>query len=298
MDFAPAYAKSVSIILPNTLIVIDKFHVIQEINRCLDSVRKDLQNYYRSQGVDIRRFKRARYLFMANWEDLTESGRKTLSQWFKEFHALHDAYLCKESFRDIYANAKTKKHAAFLFGSWINAIPDFERFEPMKKTMCKRRDHILNYWEAPYTNAYTESTNNSIKKIEKAGRGYKFETLRERCLLEINQPKPEKFKPREAVYVPVISAEPSEEANRKKIKELYAPDAKPITKSKEKPINTSSYSFKYSPQPAYEYVYQPYKGSLDQYLSVYLEMNDAEHRRLSFQKRMDLYYARLRELNL
>ena len=71
----------------------------------------------------------------------------------------------------------------------------------MRKTMLRRRNHILNYWDASYTNAYTESTNNAIKKIEKAGRGYKFDTLRERCLLEINHPKPDKFDPRSATYI-------------------------------------------------------------------------------------------------
>ena len=53
MDFAPGYAKAVEQVLPEALIVIDKFHVVQEVNRCLDNVRKDLQRYYRSQGIDI-----------------------------------------------------------------------------------------------------------------------------------------------------------------------------------------------------------------------------------------------------
>ena len=79
MDFAPGYAKAVEQVLPEALIVIDKFHVVQEVNRCLDNVRKDLQRYYRSQGVDIRRFKRARNLFMTNWEDLSVSGCERLS---------------------------------------------------------------------------------------------------------------------------------------------------------------------------------------------------------------------------
>ena len=109
MDFAPAYAKAVSIVLPKALIVIDKFHVIQDINRCLDNVRKQLQNQYREQGIDIRRFKRARYLFMTNWEDLTPSGYDKLSQWFDEFWELYEAYMCKETFRDIYNTAENRE---------------------------------------------------------------------------------------------------------------------------------------------------------------------------------------------
>ena len=60
--------------------------------------------------------------------------------------------------------------------------------------------YILNYWDYQWTNAYTKSVNNQIKRIEKAGRGYKFDVLRKRCLLEINQPKPEVVNPREAKF--------------------------------------------------------------------------------------------------
>jgi transposase len=36
---------------------------------------------------------------------------------------------------------------------------------------------LLNHFKYHWTNAYTESVNNSIKNIEKSGRGYKFDVL-------------------------------------------------------------------------------------------------------------------------
>lgn len=201
MDFAPAYAKAVSDVLPDATIVIDKFHVVQEINRCLDNVRKDLQNKYRTQGIDIRRFKKSQRLFMTNWEDLTSDSADILNRWFNEFPELYEAYMCKETFRDIYLTAKTYEQAAEMFDLWYDVVPDFDRFSPMKRTMKFRRTHILNYWHYQWTNAYTESVNNIIRGIDKAGRGYKFDTLRDRCILEINSPKPQKFNPRTAKYV-------------------------------------------------------------------------------------------------
>ena len=299
----PGYAKAVEQVLPEALIVIDKFHVVQEVNRCLDNVRKDLQRYYRSQGVDIRRFKRARNLFMTNWEDLSASGCDRLSEWFEEFGELYDAYMCKESFRDIYITADTQEKAATMFDAWVESIPDFESFSAMRKTMLRRRNHILNYWDAPYTNAYTESTNNAIKKIEKAGRGYKFDTLRERCLLEINHPKPDKFDPRSATYIQTVSAVPSEVRQMDKVKKLYAPKAKPeykddslfsVPEGTMRDITTFSFAVPIKPKC----VYKPYNGKLGDYLTVYLEMHDSRHREESFQNRMEMYYSRLKELNL
>ena len=138
---------------------------------------------------------------MMNWEDLTADGTDFLNQWFNEFPDLYTAYMTKETFRDIYITAKDRTEADSMFDEWLKTVPPYPTFEPMRKTMTHRREHILNYWDAPYTNAYTESVNNLIKKIEKAGRGYKFDTLRERCMLEINTEKPGKFNPKDAVFV-------------------------------------------------------------------------------------------------
>ncbi len=269
MDFAPAYAKAVSVILPEATIVIDKFHVIQEINRYLDNVRKDLQNKYRKQGTDIRRFKRSRLLFMTNWEDLTEKSVEALDSWFREFPELYEAYLCKETFRDIYLTAESYEEASRMFGLWLDAIPDFERFSPMKKTMASRKQHILNYWHYEWTNAYTESVNNLIKGIEKAGRGYKFETLRERSLLEINSPKPGKFDPRTAEFKPLdeLNKRGSDKSERKK---LY------------NALNDEPQVNKDTP--------------LKEYLILYLEINSYRQNEEGFYKRIRAYYERLSKL--
>jgi len=201
MDFATGYAYCVMKILPDVVIVIDKYHVVQEINRCVDAVRKNLQNYYRGQGYDIRVFKQSRTLFMANWENLTPQGVNKLNQWFNDYPALYEAYMVKETFRDIYATAKSLQEASKMFDAWLSAIPEYEEFRAMKGTFTDRKEHIINYWRYHWTNAFTESTNNLIKNIEKNGRGYKFSVLRDRCLLSINRPKPDKFKFKNAVYV-------------------------------------------------------------------------------------------------
>jgi len=199
-DMSLGFKKGINEHFVNSSTVIDKFHAVQEVNRCLDKTRIAIQKDLQSKGVNIRRFKKSKYLFMTNWEDLSEEGYDILCKWFMEFPDLYLAYMTKESFRDIYNLAKTRAEATEMFDKWLSTIPDFVQFGAMKKTMNQRREHLLNYWDAPYTNAYTESVNNLIKKTEKAGRGYKFDTLRERCMLEINTPKPDKFNPKTARF--------------------------------------------------------------------------------------------------
>jgi len=235
MDFAPAYASSVREILPEALVVIDKFHAVQEVNTCLNRVRIALQNKYRAQGVDIRRFKQSKNLFMTNWEDLSEKGFNKLNDWFKEFEELYNAYMTKEMFRDIYLVANSYEEATELFDAWLEFIPEYEQFSAMRKTMTSRRQDILNYWLAPYTNAYTESVNNIIKSIEKNGRGYRFGVLRERCLLALNTPAQEKFNPREAVYVDKETGEVQESLLARRAKGLYMSMVSSASSSKIEP---------------------------------------------------------------
>lgn len=200
MDFAKGYAYAVKKVLPDALIVIDKFHVIQEVNRCVDNVRKDLQNAYRREGYDIRIFKHSKNLFMANLEDLDDKGISALDRWFSAFPELYEAYMVKETLRDIYC-CKDYKTASEMLNDWIGHIPNYERFNAMKSTFIDRREHILNYFRCGATNAFTESTNNKIKNIEKLGRGYKFDVLRKICILSINKDIPESFCLKNAVYV-------------------------------------------------------------------------------------------------
>jgi len=200
MDFASGYASAVKAVLPDATIVIDKFHVIQLINRTVDSVRVEIQNYYRSQGHNIRVFKNAKRLFMSNFEDLSDEATNQLQNWFDAFPNLYNAYMVKESFRDIYATAKSYGEACKMFNEWIEMLPDTPKFRTLRYTFTERKEHILNYFIYKHTNAYTESVNNSIKKIEKAGRGYKFDVLRDRCMLSINNPAPDKFSHKDALY--------------------------------------------------------------------------------------------------
>lgn len=200
MDFAKGYAYSVMKVLPDALIVIDRFHVVQDVNRCVDKVRIELQNKHRQEGYDSKLFKRAKTLFTSNLEKLSGKSLFTLQQWFDMFPDMYEAYMVKETLRDIYNN-DNYEDAEKMFDKWLSDMPDYPQFNAMKSTFSERKEHILNYFKTKETNAFTESTNNRIKTIEKAGRGYRFDVLRERCILALNREKPKKFKHKDEVYV-------------------------------------------------------------------------------------------------
>ena len=113
---------------------------------------------------------------------------------FEKFPKLGIAYCLKETMRDIYIESKDRYEAYQRFYEWECRIPDdFKAFKDLQNTYNNNKQEIFNYFLQPYTNAYTESINNVIKSIEKAGKGYSYEVLRAKVLYGTNATKRPKF---------------------------------------------------------------------------------------------------------
>ena len=85
----------------------------------------------------------------------------------EEFPDLFEAYMVKETFRDIYLTAEDKIQATRMLNAWIGTIPDWERFHAMRNTFTIRKENVLNYWNYHWTNVYTKSINNRIKLLRR-----------------------------------------------------------------------------------------------------------------------------------
>ena len=203
-DFFEGYANDVqkSFYLYKPLIVIDKFHVVQLLNRRMDAVRKRVHKEEKEKCVrTARRLKNERKLFMSNIEDLNNESLNKVSEWTKSYPVLEEAYVLKETFREIY-DLPERGFAAETFDRWCNGIPDtLPEFLTLRDTFMSRREHILNYFDYRVTNAFAESSNNIIKSIEKQGKGYDFDTLRKIALFSSRMEEFQKFDSKNAEYI-------------------------------------------------------------------------------------------------
>lgn len=232
MDFDRVYSKCVERVLPDALIVIDKFHAVKEVIKCFDRTRTGVRDWYCEKDQNNKeKLKQSKNLFMKNWEDLEKKERDSIRRWLTEFPEMYLVIMFKEAFRDIYIRAENREEAEEKFDRWIDAIPKYPVFKKMYKTMKSRKRHILNYWDAPYTNAYAESVNKIIKMVKKSGRGYNFEVLRKLCILRINTEKPGKFDKNKAVFV-------DSNGNSRTLGRKGRKQDKPSGPSEEKPMET------------------------------------------------------------
>jgi len=190
MDMWPGYKSAMQIVFPGIPIVIDKFHVVKKANEGMEHLRRSLAKK-KEKGVGTDWMRRSVLLRMRK-KNLDEKGRFNLQMWLDNEPDVGVAYNLKESFFDIY-DAPNKEAAALLLDEWRKSVPDSMKvgeksFKPLLTAVKNWRKEILNYFDYPITNGYTEALNGVAKVANRQGRGYSFEVLRARLLFKKGLP--------------------------------------------------------------------------------------------------------------
>ncbi len=181
MDMWLPYRDAVQAVLPDATIVIDKFHVVRMANDAMERARKGLRAALTLK--QRRGLMHDRFVMLKRKRDLSDEERLNLDGWTKNYPALGEAYRLKEDFFEVY-EAKSPEDAARRFEAWRDGIPAEIRpyYADLIRAFQNWHHFILNYFEHPVTNAYTESLNSLIRVMNRLGRGYSFEALRAKIL--------------------------------------------------------------------------------------------------------------------
>jgi len=170
---------------PNATIVIDKFHVVRYATWALENVRKRVQK----QMLPSKRkyFKRSRRLLLSHKENLNEESLLALEVMLSQSNDLAVAYHLKELFFDFMKSPDRteagRRLKFFILAAEASNLPEFNACLTMLRNWSK---YILNAFDCPYTNGYTEGTNNAIKVIKRNALGYRnFRNFRNRIFLAL-----------------------------------------------------------------------------------------------------------------
>lgn len=151
--------------LPKASIVVDKFHVVQLLNKNLEQLR----NIYTTRACAI-----PKKLLERNKEDLSESEIIILKNVFLRYPPINDMWRLKEWFRVFYLGKDPKQARAGL-----NAVIDgiaYEarpRWQVLYRTLRRWKEYILNYFDHRITNAYTEGVHTRIKLLKRVSYGFR-----------------------------------------------------------------------------------------------------------------------------
>jgi transposase len=195
LDMSDTYAAVYKVMLPKADQVVDPFHVISLANRCLDAVRRRVQNQQLGhRGRKDDPLYRARRVLLQGEEKLDKGATERLWSLLE----LGDpgaevaiAYRVKERLRDFYRTSDPNEAASILEELNNHCLRKTMPPEVQKlgRTIRKWFDKICNHHIARVTNGPTEALNNLIKRIKRIGFGFRnFENYRIRALLYAGKP--------------------------------------------------------------------------------------------------------------
>lgn len=188
-DLAESFRAGLSPHLDHATRVADPFHVVRIANRCVDKVRRRVQNetlHHRGRKADP--LYRIRKLLLAGNERLDDRGRHRMLLGLRvgdPHDELLGAWLAKESVRDIYL-ADDPDDAALLIDKAIAgcAADEVPEIVSLGHTLASWRTEILAHHDTGASNGPTEGLNLCVKKVKRCGHGFRsFENYRLRVLL-------------------------------------------------------------------------------------------------------------------
>ena len=190
IDMWGPYKEAIEYEIPDSNIIIDKFHVIKHLNEALETIRKAYAAKLTEK--ERRHIKGNRWLMLKNSEELDFMSQCKLKDILHSFPQFEEPHSIKESFREIYL-ADSRIEAEKAFDKWKETIKDYPEFVEFSETVDRWNIEIFNYFDNKYTNSITESLNRVSKEISAQGRGYNFKVLRAKILYRTPASKPAKF---------------------------------------------------------------------------------------------------------
>lgn len=181
-DMWQPYLKVVKKKASSALHILDRFHIVANLNKALDTVRRQEVKHLESKG-QAPVLKHSRWCFLKRPENLTERQFPRLRELLRINLRSVRAYLLKEDFQFFWTYASPYWAGRFL-DQWCWRTMR-SRLEPMKKVARSIRAHrelILNWFRAKkeFSSGVVEGLNNKAKLATK--QAYGFHTYR---MLEI-----------------------------------------------------------------------------------------------------------------
>jgi transposase len=183
IDMWRPYYHAVRDKLPRAKVVVDRFHVMKQLNTRLTQLRTKYQKQCDPETQKI--LKGSRWIIVRNRSELSKKQADQLNRILELCPELGTLYLLKEEFRTIFEKIKCRDKAARFLDIWcLKAERTGDKYlAKFLITLKNWRSQILNYFIERITNGFVEGTNNSLRAIIRMAFGYRnFENFKLRAL--------------------------------------------------------------------------------------------------------------------
>jgi transposase len=178
IDMSPAYLKGVKENFGNAAIVFDKFHVVSQVARAVEEVRR---KEARQDAVAREQLEKTCWLWRKNPEGWTEQEATRWEQLQDKPLVTGLAYAMRLELQRAYA-AGSARVARQRFEKWCHWVRTEARslasglLEPMRQAadMVERHlEGILGHWKEGLTTAFLEGLNSLFSATKRKARGYR-----------------------------------------------------------------------------------------------------------------------------
>lgn len=187
IDMWAPYHQAVRNKLPHAKVVVDRFHVMKQLNTRLTQLRTA---YQKGLPLEMRSVvKGSRWLLVRNRCELSPLEEAQLSRILESCSELRTLYLLKEEFRRIFEKVHERQKAARFLSAWIlrASLTGNKHLAKFVTTLRNWWEEILNYFIDRITNGFVEGLNGALRTIMRIAFGYRnFHNFRLRAFAELS----------------------------------------------------------------------------------------------------------------
>jgi transposase len=148
-------------------VTIDRFHVMKNFQEQLTKARRQIQRELSKEQA--KELKGTRWLWVKNWENLTEQERVELAELKKRFPRLKQLAEQRESLRAIFEDRSigTAARGKERLQAWLKEAQqlDLEGLNAFCRTLTNWLEWIANYFVSRSSNGRTEGFNHALRSI-------------------------------------------------------------------------------------------------------------------------------------
>jgi len=170
-----AYLNVIKNRIPNAIHILDRFHIVANMNKALDKVRIEEAKRMRADGYEPI-LTNTKWLLLRRSNNLTENQRTSLNELLEYNIKAVKAYILKEEFQRLWEYTSAAWAEKFI-DAWCKRVM-YSQIEPMKKQAESIRRHkhlILNWFKAKkeFSSGIVEGLNLKAKLTSRKAYGFK-----------------------------------------------------------------------------------------------------------------------------
>lgn len=196
-DMWKPYLRVIGKKVPHVLHVLDRFHIVQHLNKAVNQVRIDEVKQLKQDGYDEDVLRHTKYCFLKNPPNLTEKQQVKLDDVLEYDLKSVRAYQLKESFQFFWTYT-SPYWAEWYLEKWC-ARAMRSRLDPMKafvKTIRRHQPLIMNWFKAKkaYSSGVVEGLNRKVNLVTRRAFGFRSYDVLKIALFHTmgNLPEPER----------------------------------------------------------------------------------------------------------